>query len=284
MASVIVLWLGLSALATPAAAQDAEAEARRHLDEGRASYSDLDFAGAIEALRRALAVPGVPDGVRLEAYEYLGAAYVVLEQEDQAREALLEMFAIDPYHVVREPSGSPKIARFVARVRGEAVPDAALDARVQLRAQLPRGGRVGRGTRVRFTVTGPARVARVRVFVRGVGDADWETVEATRSENGFVAELPARSAPDELALYAEGRDSRDRVVTRAGEPFAPLALEIVPGSESPGGTGGGSVLGEWWFWTAIGVVIAGAVIIGIVATSGAQAPDGTLPPGRVELP
>jgi hypothetical protein len=210
---------------------------------------------------------------------------VVLEQEDQAREAFLEMFAIDPYHVVREPSGSPKIARFVARIRSEAVPDAALDARVQLRAQLPRGGRVGRATRVRFRVTGPPRVARVQVFVRGVGDEDWETVEAERSEGGFVAELPARSAPDELALYAEGRDTRDRVISRAGEPFAPLGLEIIPGSDGPttGGTGG-SILGEWWFWTGIGVVVVGAVIIGIAATPAANAPEGSLPPGRIELP
>ena len=244
-------------------------------------YTELDVAGSIEAMRRALAVPGIPDALRLEALEYIGSSYVVIERPEEARAAFLEMLELDPYHVVREPSGSPKIASFVAEVRATVVDDAALDPNVRLRPQLPRAGRVGRETPVRFDVEGPASVEQVTVYVRGVGEPGFQPVEAQREDGGFVARIPERDAPDELELYAQGRDAQGRVVTRAGEPLAPLSLSIHPSGEP---VGSASVLEQWWFWTAVGAVLVGGTIAAIALGGGEEAPAGTLPPGRVQLP
>jgi len=257
-------------------------EASDQLSEGRRRYGDLDFAGAVEALRRALAVSGTSEALRLEAYEYLGASYLVLEQRSDARAAFLEMLAIDPYHALREPTGSPKIATFVARLRAEVAPDAALDPDVRIACELPRAGRVGSALRVIVRTAGGAAVASVRVRVRGQTDETWETIEAEPDGARFVATIPARAASDLLELYAEARDERGRLLARAGAPSAPLSIEIRATVGAPRAT---ALYERWWFWTAVGVVVVGASIgVGLAATSGERAPPGTLAPGRVELP
>ena len=121
---ILVVMLG-----SVASAQQPSARERvdRHLEEGRRLYRDLDFTGCVSAMNEALAVPGAHPAQRLEAYEILGAAYVVLDRPQNAEQAFREMFRLDPYHVVREPSGSPKIEQFVEELRARLVPDAALD-------------------------------------------------------------------------------------------------------------------------------------------------------------
>lgn len=49
-----------------------------------------------------------------------------------------------------------------------------------------------------------------------------------------------------------------------------LTLESEPG-----------ILGKWWFWTGIGVVVAGGVAVVIAVNTEKEAESGTVPPGRV---
>ncbi|HEY8430828.1 MAG TPA: hypothetical protein VIL20_20755 [Sandaracinaceae bacterium] len=255
----------------------APAEAVRLVAEGRRLYRELEFLGAIEVLERALAMRGLPPARRAEALEVLGAALVVLDRDEEARRAFTELFALDPYYEVREPSGSPKIARFVARVRRDVVPDAALDPAASLELELPRAARVGHPTALRLRASPGVR--SVRLFVRGAEETEFASIAANALGGAlFVATVVARPRPDELELYAVGRDARGRVLTRAGSPLAPLVLPVR--------LGGGSNGEEWWLWTAIGGAVALGVVLGVVlGVSGAdRAPPGTLPPGRVQLP
>lgn len=264
--------------AASGAAQDAEVA---HLvEEGRAHYRELEYLDAIDVLRRALASETATDAQRAEALEVLGATYVILDRDREARETFEELFAIDPYHPVREPTGSPKIARFVARVRAELVPDAALDPEVTLRAELPRAGRVGEDLRVRLRVSSPGAIARVRLFVRGADAPAFVGLDAAPEGDAlFLAVIPARPRSDELELYAMGRDDAERVVARAGSPLSPLVLPVSLPEDAP-------LVEQWWLWTAVGGGIALAVVLGVAlgVSSGQAAPSGTLPPGRVELP
>ena len=260
----------------------ARSEAERLSEEARRLYAELDFVGAVDAAQRALATPGVHDADRAAALDTLGSALIVLGRDEGAREAFEALFRLDPYWIVRDPSGSPRIRRFVESVRARVVPDAALDPEVSLRLDLPRAAHAGRGTRLRLEVSGPLpEGARVRVIARGDGELEWQAVLAEREGDArFSAELPARDAAEELDLYAELRDGAGRLVARAGGPFSPYRLPV-RAAES------GSVLEEWWLWAAIGgaVVLAGAGSASGVATSGDErAPAGTLPPGRVQLP
>ncbi|MFW5921647.1 MAG: hypothetical protein ACOCUS_07390, partial [Polyangiales bacterium] len=247
-------------------------------------YSELDFAGAVDALREAIAVPGAPDAVRLRAYGLLGASYVVLERPTAAREAFAEMLRIDPYHVVREPSGSPKIRSFVEEVRQSRVPDAALDPDVELRVELPRAARAGEPIRVRVRASaGADRIAAVSLRYRGLGEERWQRARARREGEHFAARLPARGSADELELYAQARNDGGEVVARAAEPLFPLTLEVRP---APAAVSSSPLWTKWWLWAAVGTVaVAAGIGLGVgLSGGGAQAPEGTLPPGRVELP
>jgi hypothetical protein len=274
-------------LPVPAAAQaerPADAgeagEVADDLARARQLYLELDFSGAADAAQAALGSPGLREADRAAAYETLGCALVVLEREQSAREAFEALFRIDPYWSVREPSGSPRIRRFVETVRARVVRDAALDPALVLRLEVPRAARVGRATPLSVAVEG-AMPASVTVRARGEGELTWRDVEAARSADGrFDAELPALEAPDELELYVVARDARGQVIGRAGGPLETTRLPVRaaeisrPLSEEP------------WLWALVGggVVVVGAAIgIGIAASQPARAPDGTLPPGRVEL-
>ncbi len=273
--------LALALVASGAAAQGrprAAAEAARLVDEGRRLYRELEFLGAIEVLERALAIPGLTPARRAEALEVLGAALVVLDRDDEARRAFERLFALDPYYEVREPSGSPKIARFVARVRAEVVPDAALDPEAEVELELPRALRVGQPSALRLRASPSVR--RVRLYVRGADETEFaELAAASVAASVFSVTLPARPRADELELYAVGRDAQGRVLARAGSPLAPLVLPVRLDA-------GGSILEEWWLWTSIGGAVVLGVVLGVALGLGGgdRAPSGTLPPGRVQLP
>ena len=277
-----VALVSLLLVASVARAQDRslELDARALLDEARRQYAELDFVACVETLNRALATPGLPDGFRAEALETLGAAYVVLDRQAPAREAFESLFRIDPYYTVREPSGSPRIARFVETVRARVVPDAALDPDTSVSLDLPRSARVGRPVHASVRTSGPIEVTRVTVLVRGEEEVEWTELEAARAAGVFTVEIPARTSTEELTLYAIARDAEGRVIARAAGPLTPLTLPVRERDE-----GGGSILEEWWLWALVGAAVVGAgVSIGVAASGPGQAPPGTLPPGRVELP
>lgn len=265
--------------APPPPATSAASEVERYLADGRRAYRELDFPGSVDAMRRALNVPGVGAAQRLEAWEYLGAAYVVLDRDDEAEAAFREVFELDPYHRVREPSGSPKIERFVEGLRRRVVSDAALDPSVELRALLPAAARVGRPVSLRVEIEGPPSIARVEARVRPDDEREWRSVPLERvDEAAFEGELPAATERGNLELYAEGRDAEGRVVARAGEPLVPLVLPVRERDDVP-------VWKRPWLWVVVGaVVVASTVGIAVAATSRETAPNGTLPPGQITLP
>ncbi len=269
-------------LASPAHAQTEDAQ--HLLDEGRRLYADLEYQVAEQTLTRALSIDGLPDAFRAELLETLGFVEVVLERESAARQAFERLFAIDPYFVVREPSGSPRVAALVESVRARVVSDAAIDPDVDLRVDLPRAARRDGATEVRIAASS-AVVTAIVLDVRGDHDVAFRPLDGTGSGGQFVVSIPAMPDSEELELYVEARDVSGRLVTRAGSPLTPLHLPVT--GVRGGNAGGGSIAEEWWLWTLIGVVVVGAAIgigVGVSVSSEAQAPGGTLPPGRVVLP
>ena len=253
----------------------ARAEAERHLATGRELYLQLDFPGAIEAMSRALAVSGAGAGQRLEAHEYRGASYLVMNDDSSAREAFGQMLRIDPYHALREPSGSPKIRSFVEGLRAEMVPDAALDPDAVFTAELPEAGRAGDTIAVRVTSAGISPT-RVDVLHRSDEQRDWSRSALERRGEAHEGSVPAPATTGRLLLYAEARDKSGRVVGRAGEPHWPLEVAIRDELPQP-------LVRRWWLWTLVGVAVVGATVgLGVVLTQPERAPAGSL--GRVELP
>jgi len=218
--------------------------------------------------------------------ETLAFTYLVLERDEAARDALRQLFALDAYYVVREPSGSPRVARFVEGVRETVVDDAAIDPELSLRVELPRSARGDRS--VEIAITGPAPISRLAVVYRSDTSASWERVEAapTAERARFLATLPALGDATEVSIYVEARDARGRLVARDAGPLAPRTLEVLSPESTRGGGGGGDIASEPWLWIVIGAVVIGAGVgIGLgVALSEPGIPTGTLPPGQIQLP
>jgi len=62
----------------------------------------------------------------------------------------------------------------------------------------------------------------------------------------------------------------------AAPPPPPL---VAPAEPAPEVTSSGGIASKWWFWTAVGVVAAGAITTAAVVAAKPQPRDTTLPPG-----
>ena len=284
-AIVLVIPCLVAALAPPARAQDvaetgAGEAAEGGVAEARRLYAELDFQAAADAAQRALSAPGARELDRARALEILGCALVVLGREESARDAFTQLFRIDPYWRVQEPSGSPRIRRVVELVRSRVADDAAIDPEAVLRLELPRAGWIGRPIELRAVAEGRS-IERLVLHVRGEGEAGWTAIEGRASGGGAITvSIPARSEAEELELYAEARDARGRLVTRAGGPLEP---ERIPVRTSDGER---SIAEEPWLWIGVGggVLVVAAIVIGVAVAGPERAQPGTLPPHRIELP
>lgn len=283
LALALALWVASPPL--EAHAQRADAQARSLLDQGRTQYADLDYGEAVDSLNEALRRGGGDDAFRAEVLETLAFTYFVMEREAAAREALSALFSLDPYYVVREPSGSPRVARFVESVRAASVRDAAIDPELTLRTELPRAARAD--VSVEIAISAPTPVTRVAVVFRTDTSASWQRVEAapTAERARYLAVLPALGEASEVSLYVEGRDARGRVVSRDAGQLAPRSLEVTAPDRRDQGQGG-DLASEPWLWIVVGaVVVAAGVGLGVgVALADGGIPTGTLSPGVVQLP
>jgi hypothetical protein len=89
------------------------------------------------------------------------------------------------------------------------------------------------------------------------------------------AEAPLEAGAHAVRVHADGYDdAQTSVVLGVGEH---KEVTVDP-SKAPG------VLSKWWFWTGVGVVVAGAVVTTIALTTEKSPGTGDFQPGRVSGP
>lgn len=266
-------------LATSGRAHADAREAERLLSDGRRLYSEMQYPSVIHTMRRALDVPGVSPTDRLEAYEYMGCAYVALRDDTSARRAFRELLVIDPYYVLREPSGSPKIREVFERARHEIAPDAALEPSLVLQVSAPESATAGGVAEVRVEPSGP--VARMTLRTRSAGTLSFDRLPMTRSGRQFrgIVDLPDRERAYVLEFYVEARNGTGGLVARGSSPLAPSVIEV---------RGIVRTQSAWWqspwVWIGAGAVVVGSVVTAIVlGTAGGGDECGDLGPCHVQL-
>jgi hypothetical protein len=232
------------------------------------------FAGPV--LAEAPAPPAAtPAETRADELKARGDRALATGAYAEALAAYDEAYALRPvaallYNRGRALQGLGRYAEALAQI--EAFEDAAgprLLARVPGLYQLKDDLRSHVAT---LTVTTDAPNARVAVGALSIA--------AGRAP----AKLRLDAGPAHVVVTAPGyaQDARDLDLAAGG--VVELDVHLAPVAAAPDEAAPSGVVGTWWFWTTVGVVVAGGAAVGIgVAAHHGGATPGNLPPGVVTL-
>ncbi len=274
---LLVLLVLASCLASAAAA----ASEKEKLELARRQYLAQEYERVVRLLQPLVGSPLATISEKVEAYELLGLSYLILGENKRAKEAFENLLELDPGHVLRDASGSPKIQRFYESVRESFMPGYRSRGGVSLEHAAPTGAVAGRRVEIGARIAqGGKELGSVVVRWRRAGLLSYASVSMRREGTNLTATFlaPTDTAGYQLEYYLEARDPGGHVLSRVGSPDQPLVIAAtgVPARTEP-------LVRKWWFWTAIGAVVVGGLTAGIVAGVRETAPDGNLDPKRIRL-
>lgn len=283
--------LGVFLLLSPlcSRAQKAPAPPNRYLEEAKDLYKRLRYAEMVHKLERAQSVPGNTPGQLCQIYELMGTVHVILGNEDAAVDAFNELLNVDPRYQL-DSSLSPKILSIYRRVKSEFVPRMAVgfEGRPSVRTTP------GKKPWVEVGVADESKVMTALEiwFRRGEKDQFQKGEMAPIGQGrygGFLPlameQVPASGLRVEYVIVARGEQARTLGVL--GSMENPLSFTVLPNVAAPPTQDPKKKedytpwYGKWWFWTAVGVVAAGAgagIYLGMSgsAGSGTEVPVGSL--------
>lgn len=198
---------------------------------------------------------------------------------EEALSAYRDAFALEPGPVLLYNMGraQEKLGRYAdALTTLEAF---SASAPAELKAKVPRleglmkdlRARVARLT-IRANVTG----ARVYLADEPVGAAP------------FASPVSVMPGTTELQVRADGYALYAREVTFDAGSNVVLDVVLTPADGAAASTSGesssGPVTKQWWFWTGVGLVVAGGAAVTIALLTPRAAPQGDIQPGQVTAP
>jgi hypothetical protein len=267
-------------------AQRAPAPPNRYLQEAKKLYRQLRYAEIVHKLERALTIPHNTPRQLCEIYELMGTVHVILGNEDAAVDAFSELLGVDPKYKL-DSSLSPKILSIYARVKSEFVPKAAVgfEGRPSVRTTP------GKKPWVEVGVVDESKaLTAVEIWCRRSEKEEFKKgamapVGKGRYGGSLPLEmkaLPAVGVRVEYVIVARGDQGKTLGVL--GSMENPLSFTVLPAVAAPPTQGPGIKddstpwYGSWWFWTAMGVVAAGAgvgIYLGL-SGEGTEVPDSSL--------
>jgi hypothetical protein len=267
---------------------------RDPLADAREQIMYANYPEAIAQVSALLARTDLDARTRNTALELLATAQIASRATDDARATLATLYGRDPEHRLGDPDASPPVISAFARAR-EARPPL-VPVRIEHRAPILARRE---SPSIEVSVAGTAdAVDEVRLLYRQASEAGWSRVVMNRRPDGtFAARVPVvgpANQPVDVAYHIVATAPSGAELSHEGTEADPLALRIPaetvgamlatipsppPGdfTAAPSRDGGTSVTEEWWFWTLLGVVVAGGVVTGVVVGTQSQGiPDGTL--------
>lgn len=248
-----------------AAAQGSNAECRSnpHLARAREQYDSLEFDAANGTLQRAIEYSNNCRWDLAEIYRLKAFVAAVNGERERCHRDFEIFLALNPEYEMPADT-APKIkncfedAKAVAPSRRE----------LGLEHQAPDEVQPNAPVSLRVRVIDPLRlVDQVKVYFRREGVKVF-TVVSARSDDNVSIVIPALAvAPDpngyKMEYFVRAVDRWEGVLSEQGSPRRPLAFNVAPGS-----SGGGAIVTQWWFWTAIGVAAVGVGILGVAVAGG----------------
>jgi hypothetical protein len=242
------------------------------------AYANLDYAEANKLADRAVKQRGLTHDQLVRAYRILALTYASLDKEQQSKDAFVLVLAFDPEYQA-DPNLGPKVQGPFFEAKGF------------WRAQAAKPGieatpivRPKEAGSLRVVTRDPLRlVKKLNVGYRW-GAAGEMTVKSQGPADIVNVDVPeGPSGVTRFDYFAQGLDERDNVVFEAGSATSPKTTAVEP--ERTASTGsqaqeGKSIFASPWFWTAVGVVVVGAVATGTYFAVRPAPQEVFLPPTR----
>ncbi|MGF1466364.1 MAG: tetratricopeptide repeat protein [Sandaracinaceae bacterium] len=240
------------------------------LARGASEFEDLRFEEALQTLSAALLRAETTQEDRAVIYRLLAYTYLALGREPEAAGAYRRLLPLDP-EFEPGPEVSPPDRAFFTRVRAawedEGRPGSSPPPPVDIQHRSPAQADAGEPVDLEASVVDPGlRVARLVLAYRQGTEAVFRRLDTAPDGEVRRATIPADDVlPPLVEYYFEAVDGRGLPIASRGDVAAPLRIAV------PEATGGG-VLAQWWFWTIVGLVVAGGVAtaVALAATSGSQ--------------
>ena len=274
-----VHWLALlttvlgALLAVPHEAAGQEAET---LDRGLELYNGLEYEQAAEVLNQALREPHRSTIELLQIYSTLGATYVFLERQDEAKLALRRLLCLDEDFRFDE-FASPRIRRVFRRVQhqweanGKACGQTLPATLVTVNHEAPRQSEKGQLLALRFQLSPPDHQVNLAILhYRITGqDSFWQAESAIEPTGTVQFTIPALAVkPPATEYFLEILDPLGNRMTTLGTSGAPVR---VPVPEAEPAACPRSPRRNWLLWTVVGVSALGlGLALGLVLGLGLE--------------
>ena len=263
------------------------------LDRGFQKFQDLEYREAIKVLRPVRLSPKATQAQKLRALELIGISYLILNDSAHAVEAFEDLLTIDGGYQLKHDDGSPKIRTFFDDVKRKFVPGTGHGTDIQLEHSAPPDATAGRPIEIDAVVRG--RIQKVAEVVlrwrqRGVlsyGKADMRRIGKSQVGRRQSERWRARFTPPgsrssySVDYFLEARNAAGGSIGRVGGPETPLSLSVQPGAGDDD-TGGRPWYKRWYVYAG-GAAVLGLAAGAIILSSGSDAGDGSLDPGRITL-
>lgn len=221
-------------------------------------YAKLDYEQANAVAERVVKKNGLTHDQLVRAYRVLAVTYAILDKEEQARDAFLQLLTYDADYQA-DPNLGPKVNTPFMEARGS-YRSLSSKPGIEVSASISTGG-----GNLRVTTRDPTRLAkRVNVGYRWTSSGEYTITHINPGEAVVAIEVAA--APPgrtRLDFYVQALDERENVVLEAGNPSVPKSAFAEAGASNGGSKvikseGGGGVFSSPVFWVIAGVVAAGA--------------------------
>lgn len=255
------LAVGLVAPASPAFAQRGKPSGNTGLsapadvETAEQLYAKLDYEQANAVAERVVKKSGLSHDQLVRAYRVLAVTYAVLDKEEAARDAFLQLLTYDADYQA-DPNLGPKVNTPFMEARGSfrSLPS---KPGIDVSAAVSTNG----GT-LRVTTRDPTRIVKkVNVGYRWTSSGEYTVSPITPGESVAVEVAAAPAGRTRLDFYVQALDERENAVLEAGNPNVPKSAFAEAGTSGGGGkvgkTESGSVFSSPFFWIFAGAAVAG---------------------------
>jgi hypothetical protein len=266
-AHVCLLVISLACALSTATAARAADEPDPYLVKAKELMDEAEYKAAAKVIRQGLAREELSGDGLVEHYLLEATCYVSLNKSGQARSSFVKLLTINPRYRM-DASVSPKVRQVFEDVFEEMGIAEKSSKTTIVAAHIPVGTRTpSMAVPVRVSFTGDDAndvVEKVVVHVRRLGTSEFTRLDATKDEQGYLAEIPPLLVGEEAESYAmeyfmEALDADEKLVVTVGTRGLPLTFLVATRAELAEKIGGDGI--PLYVPIAIGAGVATAVVV-----------------------